>query len=360
MFKSNMSKSTKILDLIEELSDLREGIPQFLFAEAIHPGTMVQVREDVLNFKREFPDVQEIDFIINSPGGQPADAYRIIRTLRTNFKRVNVIVPFWAKSAATLLSLGANQIIMDEFGEFGPLDIQIAIERDDSPEIDRESALNDEYSVRRIEARSQELYYQMFTNLYSSDDIKINKIELSKQLLEYLASFYKPLLSQINPYHLGRKKRMLEIGHNYAERILSTYHPELQERNKLYLIDYLVNGCPDHGYVIDFNLISQFLPSVKKSILFGSDYESTLTDISTELIMNGDFTFIGFVMKEIEEEEEEQEEQFPLPNELKELINNKELHTPETVDTPTDTPKTIKKFQKPATPSKNGKESSNS
>jgi len=314
-----MSKKLKILDLIEELSVIREGIPQFLFTEAIHPHSMVQVREEVLDFKKDFPEVEEIDFIINSPGGQPADAYRIIRTLRNNFKIVNIIVPFWAKSAATLLSLGANKIIMDEFGEFGPLDIQIAVERDDSPEIDRESALNDEYSVRRIEARSQELYHQMFTSLYTSDDIKINKIELSKQLLEYLASFYKPLLSQINPYHLGRKKRMLEIGHHYADRILTTYYPTLPDRNKFYLIDYLVNGCPDHGYVIDYNLISQFLTNVVRSSDLGNDYENKLSLISTELIMNGDMSFIGFVLKETEKEETITE----IPAELKEVVKEK-------------------------------------
>lgn len=310
-----MSKKVKILDLIENLSETRNGIPQFLFAEAIHPNTMIEVRDEVLSFKKEFEDVNEIDFIINSPGGSPADAYRIIRTLRNNFETVNVIVPFWAKSAATLLSLGANKIIMDEFGEFGPLDIQIAVERDDSPEIDRESALNDEYSVRRIEARSQELYYQMFTNLYSSNDIKINKIELSKQLLEYLASFYKPLLSQINPYHLGRKKRMLEIGHNYADRILSTYHPNLPDRNKAYLIDYLVNGCPDHGYVIDYNLISQFLTNVSKSSELGVIYENLLTEISSELITQEDFTYVGFIVKQNQEENEI----LPIPQEL---LNN--------------------------------------
>ncbi|KIA97761.1 hypothetical protein OA93_12295 [Flavobacterium sp. KMS] len=310
-----MSKKIKILDLIENLSEIRSDIPQFLFAEAIHPHTMVAVRDEILSFKKEFADVNEIDFIINSPGGSPADAYRIIRTLRNNFETVNVIVPFWAKSAATLLSLGATKIIMDEFGEFGPLDIQIAVERDDSPEIDRESALNDEYSVRRIEARSQELYYQMFTNLYSSNDIKINKIELSKQLLEYLASFYKPLLSQINPYHLGRKKRMLEIGHNYADRILSTYHPNLPDKNKAYLIDYLVNGCPDHGYVIDYNLISQFLTNVSKSSELGIIYENLLTEISSELIIQEDFTFIGFIIKQNQEENET----LPIPQEL---LNN--------------------------------------
>jgi len=336
-----MNKDIEILDLVEELSNLRKGIPQFLFSEAIHPNSMVAVRQDVIDYLADHADAKEIDFIINSPGGSPADAYRIIRTLRNNFEKVNVIVPFWAKSAATLLTLGATQIIMDEFGEFGPLDLQIAIERDDSPEIDRESALNDEYSVRRIEARSQEMYNQMFLSLYSNNNIKINKIELSKQLFEFLASFYKPLLSQINPYHLGRKKRMLDIGEQYAERILSMYYPALPERNKYFLIDYLVNRCPDHGYVIDFNVFSQYLLNVKKSSAFGKDYESVLSQLSVALMNNDDFNFIGFVFKDdsedaqdgevVADESQNDNEILPIPDQLQEMIAN-ELDTPEIVD----------------------------
>lgn len=289
-----MDENTHVLELIRDLEDIRK-IPQFLFADQIHPPSMIKVREEVKKFKEIHSDITEIDFIIQSPGGSPSDAYRIIRTLRNNFNKVNVIVPFWAKSAATLLSLGANTIIMDEYGEFGPLDIQIAVERDDSPELDRESALNDEYSVRRIEARSQELYYQMFTSLYSSDNIKINKNELSKQLLEYLSSFYRPLLSQINPYHLGRKKRMLDIGEQYAIRILSTYCTSITDKNKSFLIDYLVNRCPEHGYVIDYNLISMFLENVQLSNEISAEYEKVLSQITSFFIGEGDYNHIGFI-----------------------------------------------------------------
>jgi hypothetical protein len=274
----------KIVELVIELSRLR-NIPQFIFYDGIHMGSMFKVRNEVIKFKSEFPDCIEIDFIINSGGGSPADAYRIIRTLRTNFKTVNIIIPFWAKSAATLLSLGGNSIIMDEFGEFGPLDIQIGIEREDSPEIERESALNDEYSVRRIEARAQEVFYQMFTHLHSSDDVKINKNELSKQLFEYQARFYEPLLKQINPYNLGRKKRMLDIGEQYAKRILNIYNEEIDENRSNFLIDYLVNKCPDHGFVIDYNIIARILNNVIPSKNISKEYEEKLQEIVTETIL---------------------------------------------------------------------------
>lgn len=281
--------------LVEELNEIRQ-IPQFLFLSGIDPSATVEVRAEILEFKKNNPDTKSIDFIINSPGGSPSDAYRIIRTLRNNFEEVNIIVPFWAKSAATLLALGGNNIIMDEFGEFGPLDIQIGVEREDSPEFNLESALNDEYSVRQIETRSQESFYQMFMNLYKNEDIKINKNDLSKQILEYLTAFYEPLLRQINPYSLGKKKRLLDIGESYAQRILLTYNTSLNERDRDVLVDFLVNRCPEHGYVVDYNILKTILNNVKCTSEIGIKYEETIRSLTTELLsLQSNQSFIGFI-----------------------------------------------------------------
>lgn len=284
-----------IVQYTKELQDLRK-IPQFLFFGPIHFGSMQKVRKEVIAYCKANPNTKDIDFIINSPGGSPDDAYRIIRTLRNNFERVNVVVPFWAKSAATLLSLGATKIIMGEFGEFGPLDIQIGVERDDSPEMDLESALNDEYSVRRIEARAQELYVQMFASLYSRPDVKIGKTELSNQILKYLASFYEPLLTQINPYSLGKKKRLLDIGNVYADRILLFYNKQLPTHQRNAVVDFLVNQCPDHGYAIDYQIISLFLKNVQTAREVGDIYNDILQKITTELLtLRPDEEFVRFL-----------------------------------------------------------------
>ncbi|MFA5173015.1 MAG: ATP-dependent Clp protease proteolytic subunit [Candidatus Paceibacterota bacterium] len=287
----------EIISLIKKLSEIRK-IPQFLFVEVINPKTLMKLRGKIQQFKFDNPLSNEIDFIINSPGGSADDAYRIIRTLRKNFSKVNIIVPFWAKSAATLLSLGGSQIIMDEFGEFGPIDVQIPKELDDRPDIESESALIDENSLNRIETRSRELYLKMFTDLYTSDLIHINKNELSKQILDYLAKFYEPLLKQINPYKIGDKNRKLDIGEQYARRILSLYNPDISNENKNILVDYLVNGCPDHGYVIDYDLISRFLSNIKKSTEFGNEYEQTLNQISNNFVLGKENVYIDFVLKE--------------------------------------------------------------
>ena len=285
----------EIINHIKKLAKVRNK-PQFLFIDAINPETVIQVREKIQKLKQTNQQIEDIDFIINSPGGGADDAYRIIRTLRKSFKNVDIIVPFWAKSAATLLCIGGSQIIMDEFGEFGPLDVQIAKEMDDRPDYGRESALIDENSLNRIETHSKKMYQEMFTNLYEDEYIRIHKNELSKQIFDYIAKFYEPLLKQINPYKLGEKKRKLDIGEQYAYRILTLYNSKLSREKRIMFVDYLINGCPDHGYIIDYDLIVRFLPNVKKSSEISAEFEKEIKELSSCFMLGKENNFIDFVL----------------------------------------------------------------
>jgi hypothetical protein len=130
----------------------------------------------------------------------------------------------------------------------------------------------------------QVLYEQMFFRLYEHERFHVNKVELSKQLLEGVARFYAPLMSQVNPYKLGEKSRSLEIGDNYATRILANFqkhHLTVEQIGAL--TDYLVNQCPDHGYVIDYDNIMEYIPTknfVLKSDVFGPKYAEALSHLT--------------------------------------------------------------------------------
>jgi hypothetical protein len=66
--------------------------------------------------------------IISSPGGDGLGAERIIRICRSYSRtgRFTAIVPAKAKSAATLICLGAESIVMGPTSELGPVDPQVA------------------------------------------------------------------------------------------------------------------------------------------------------------------------------------------------------------------------------------------
>jgi hypothetical protein len=70
-------------------------------------------------------DIQEIDLLVVSRGGDPIVSWRIISLLRERFDKLNILIPYEAYSAATLLALGADEIIMHPFSNLGPVDPQL-------------------------------------------------------------------------------------------------------------------------------------------------------------------------------------------------------------------------------------------
>jgi len=84
---------------------------------------------DIVNLTRVMtrrPNLHGVDLILNSPGGMPEVAEKIITTLRHYYDDdFRVIVPEFAKSAATIVCLGADEIVMGFCSELGPIDPQM-------------------------------------------------------------------------------------------------------------------------------------------------------------------------------------------------------------------------------------------
>lgn len=70
-------------------------------------------------------DVKTLNLILESPGGDGTQVEKFVSLCRSSCKRFRVIIPNEAKSAATLISLGADEIVMGPCSELGPIDAQI-------------------------------------------------------------------------------------------------------------------------------------------------------------------------------------------------------------------------------------------
>lgn len=69
--------------------------------------------------------VENLDLMIQSPGGSGVTAEKIVEMCRSYTKKeFRVIVPNMAKSAATIISLGADKVVMGYCSELGPIDAQ--------------------------------------------------------------------------------------------------------------------------------------------------------------------------------------------------------------------------------------------
>ena len=69
------------------------------------------------------PD-RDLHVLLQSPGGDGETAIRLIRAMQSRCREVTVIVPDQAKSAGTLLTLGAHHILMGPTSDLGPIDPQ--------------------------------------------------------------------------------------------------------------------------------------------------------------------------------------------------------------------------------------------
>jgi hypothetical protein len=71
----------------------------------------------------------DLDLVLLSPGGSGEAGYRIGHAFQQWAKRrklsFRVIIPLYAKSAATILALGATELVMGLHSEIGPIDPQI-------------------------------------------------------------------------------------------------------------------------------------------------------------------------------------------------------------------------------------------
>jgi len=114
---------------------------------------------------------------VSSPGGDSLASERIINICRTysGTGEYWAIVPGKAKSAATMICLGASRILMDPTAELGPIDPQLTMLKDGMPQ--RFSAVNvvesyDDLFTRAVrETGNLEPYMQQLAN-YDEREIK--------------------------------------------------------------------------------------------------------------------------------------------------------------------------------------------
>ena len=86
----------------------------------------------------------------STAGGDAHAAYRIARFGRRSYKELTVFVPGLCKSAGTLLCTGADQLVISETGELGPIDVQV---REQNDLFTRRSGLAVPRAMNFLEAR---------------------------------------------------------------------------------------------------------------------------------------------------------------------------------------------------------------
>lgn len=217
--------------LFQQIEAMRER-PLIAYVTSIRPGMSGQMAGDairpIIDQLESIPkEKKEIDFLIISNGGDPITAMRIVGLLRERFDTVSVLLPYVAYSAATILSLGADEIIMHPYSNLGPVDPQIAI------------------SHKNADGRTENLQF-------GSEDI-VNFIEFIKKDVgisdqQHLISSVKPLIEQVGSLSIGNAKRGQRLSLSLSERMLSSH---IEDPSKVSTIARALNSSYyHHGYAV--------------------------------------------------------------------------------------------------------------
>lgn len=208
---------------------------------------------------------RDILLVVHSLGGSIEAGYFIGKAgKRLSKNRLAVAVPRKAKSAATLLSLGADEIHMGLLSELGPIDPQI-----------------NGFPAQGIKNAIEIL-----------SDMACRHPAASGMLGEYLAK-------KLDMRVLGLFERINESAIQYAERLIADKALP-NSRTAKSLGDHLVNHYKDHSFVIDSDEASELLGKdiIKqgtKEYAFANDvFESfDIARLFLGVIANKDLDIVG-------------------------------------------------------------------
>jgi hypothetical protein len=176
--------------------------------------------------------VPKLDIFLCSNGGTGTVPWRLISLFREFATQVNVLLPYRAYSAATMLALGADEIIMHPFAEMGPIDPTVT---NDYNPIDPQTNQRIGISVEDVKA------YVSFikeTVGISHEDELIKAIEI--------------LANKVHPLALGNVERFISQSRMIARKILLTH---MNEETSKHVIDEIIETLASklyfHGHPIN-------------------------------------------------------------------------------------------------------------
>lgn len=232
---------------------------------------------------------EPINVLLNSPGGNLDSAYSTALYLSVYAKELRVFVPGRAKSASTLLAIGADRLYLSAFGELGPLDTQIADPRNPATTV---SALDCYQSVDYVRGFGFNTIIAALPQLVNSTDRQIPVKELLETASTFAIGAITPVLSTITALDLGGWGRSLRIGEQYARMLLQAKAKDGDHAKAKAIARQLVYGYTHHSFPIDYNEAERIRLEVTR--MPGAVYDEAIKIVQA----CNNKSFVGFLNKE--------------------------------------------------------------
>jgi len=223
--------------LLKKLQKLEKGNSK-AFSLIYPPGISIEQSDvdDVYDRLKSMGSADRIDLILYSYGGDADAAYKMIIVLREFCKELRIIVPSEAKSAATLMALGADIILMGPLSELGPID----------------PVVSHPMLPVMVPARAVLRFIEDYVTVLSES-----------RTVEKL-----PFVP-VDPVHMGYCRLAIDSAKEYADILLTRYNLKGKPRTRIEsVVNKLVGGGTEayasHSFVIDFTEAQKLGLNVEK------------------------------------------------------------------------------------------------
>ncbi len=228
------------LEIIKKLQLARKGRRLIVYITSTRNGMSVSMGEDCIRIiydhlmeikKRN--KKPEIDLFIHSGGGSGIVPWRLVSLIREFTESFEVLIPYKAYSAATLVALGADKIIMHPMGELGPIDPSIVTPF--NPDDQR-------FPGRKLSISVEDAYSYIS---FIKEDIGISHDDELIQAVKILAE-------KIHPLALGSIRRSQFQAEMLARKLLKRHMTDPEDEDKITrIIQTLTSKLYYHGHPIN-------------------------------------------------------------------------------------------------------------
>jgi len=208
--------------------------PLILYVTSLRNNASGQMGADVIPyFCKQIEKIpvacKQVDLLIVSNGGDPIVSWRIMSLLRERFDNVAVLLPYQAYSAATLLTLGADEIIMHPFSNLGPVD----------PQLTYFKSIPGQAEPQKVAFGAEDLRHYI--------DFVVKDVGISDQ--EQKERAFQLVCNEVGAIPIGVAKRSSNLGLSLGEKLLKLHIKD--DQNKVKAISESLNkSFYHHGYSV--------------------------------------------------------------------------------------------------------------
>jgi hypothetical protein len=262
--------------LIQKIEGLRKSrVITYLTSDRQGPFN-ARIAMDVIPFisrqMQMIGKIKNVDLFLYSAGGDTMVPWRLVSMIREYCDKFSVLIPYKAHSSATMIALGADEIVMSNLSEISPIDPSTA---------NVFNPLDPANPQNRIPISVEDVmaYFDLAKNKFK---IKGDE-ELSRIFTKFVES--NP---QIHPLALGNVNRIHNLIRILAKRLLKSHSVQPKEEEIEKIVDYFTEKLYSHQYIIGRKEAKEDL-GINTIVEADNDLSNVMTDLYEEYNKELDF-----------------------------------------------------------------------